>query len=107
MTVRHNEKFTKLVYLFEFLVCYSFLRKFPISIFGCYSFSQKFLLSIFGRYSFSRCSVTLLLVLVTPCFQGVTKTSNRVTSNGVTGKRVSAQNSEGKFSRKRVTAKNN
>ena len=35
---------------------------------------------------------------------GVTKTSNRVTSNGATGKRVAAKNNhEGKFSRKRVT----
>ena len=39
-------------------------------------------------------------------FWGVTKTSNRVTSNGVTGKRVTARNTEGKFMRKRVTAKN-
>ena len=30
----------------------------------------------------------------------------RVTSNGVTGKRVTAKNTEGKFLRKRVTAKN-
>ena len=37
---------------------------------------------------------------------GVTRTSNRVTSNGVTGKRVTAKNTEGKFLRKRVTAKN-
>ena len=38
--------------------------------------------------------------------RGVTKTSNRVTSNGVTGKRVTAKSTEGKFLRKRVTAKN-
>ena len=37
---------------------------------------------------------------------GVTRTSNRVTSNGVTGKRVTAKNTDGKFLRKRVTAKN-
>ena len=64
-----------------------------------------------SRYAVTPLLVTLLRRLLTTLRDKLLRklhsvTEQRVTSNGVTGKRVTAKNTEGKSLRKRVTAKN-